>query len=47
MRDALSLMGEMKESDIAWLLSMAHEQQVLSNAVIIAEGSRPDNIYCK
>jgi CRP-like cAMP-binding protein len=45
MRDALSLLSELTDADITWLLNTAQEQQFLSNAVVIEEGSHPENLY--
>jgi CRP-like cAMP-binding protein len=45
MFDALSLLTELDDQDIEWILEAGQEEQVIANKVIIAEGSRPDALY--
>ena len=45
MFDALSLLTELDDQDIEWILETGQEQQVIANTVIIAEGSHPEALY--
>jgi extracellular factor (EF) 3-hydroxypalmitic acid methyl ester biosynthesis protein len=45
MRDGLALVKELNEEDVSWILETGYEKQMLANAVVIREGSRPESIY--
>jgi extracellular factor (EF) 3-hydroxypalmitic acid methyl ester biosynthesis protein len=45
MHEALTLLGGLNESDIAWIFDTASEQQVIANTVIIKEGTHPDSLF--
>ena len=45
MFEVLSLLNELEESDIQWILNAGNEQQVTSGAVIIQEGTNPETLF--
>jgi extracellular factor (EF) 3-hydroxypalmitic acid methyl ester biosynthesis protein len=45
MHEALTLLAELNETDIAWIFDTATEQQVIANTVIIKEGTHPDSLF--
>lgn len=45
MHDALSLLSDLSDADIDWLLQIGEDRQVPAGATIIAEGSTPQALY--
>lgn len=45
MHDALSLLSDLTDADIDWLLQVGEERLVPAGATIIAEGSMPQELY--
>ncbi|MCO6456929.1 MAG: cyclic nucleotide-binding domain-containing protein [Pirellulaceae bacterium] len=45
MLDALSLLKELDDQDIEWILEAGDERQVIASTVVIREGTQPDALY--
>ncbi len=45
MQEALCLLSELDEEDVAWIMEQSREQQVIANTLIIQEGERPETLF--
>src|ERR1051326_2873365 len=45
MQEALRLLSELTEDDIAWIQEQGQEQQVIANTLLIREGEQPEALF--